>query len=339
MRWVTSTPTEAQRIQAAHTRHGTLNSSARRAALYTRQEVGELAAQCIQRIRTDERKGRTTAQDAQRAVSCVRRACEELRQRKVQKQERVQRKRPRATREVWCYMNKEMLEILADAEAGGASPRVCQSAQRQLDQGEDMGDGSIRVLRTYTFSELGRDLYEAGHVAGSREYAVGGEPFKWSCDERAMAYHGLGHECDDSAAYPRARMAMTAAGRDISATFLQHRKHIMRTAGAYLFAEADEEDRMKYMKAVTNAFDMDSALDAWTRRYGNPHGRTLRGHTVALPDGTPFSLQAYRAAQVHTTAWMAARLQSMVALIQSLRKVGSPEHTKAPRTAKSFILQ
>ena len=168
---------------------------------------------------------------------------------------------------------------------------------------------------------------------------MGDEPFKWSCDERAMAYHGLGHECDDSAAYPRARMAMTAAGRDISATFLQHRKHIMRTAGAYLFAEADEEDRMKYMKAVTNAFDMDSALDAWTRRYGNPHGRTLRGHTVALPDGTPFSLQAYRAAQVHTTAWMAARLQSMVALIQSLRKVGSPEHTKAPRTAKSFILQ
>ena len=70
------------------------------------------------------------------------------------------------------------------------------------------------MLRTYTFSELGRDLYEAGHVAGSREYAVGDEPFKWSCDERAMAYHGLGHECDDSAAWrqvqrwPRGIVAM-----------------------------------------------------------------------------------------------------------------------------------
>ena len=202
-----------------------------------------------------------------------------------------------------------------------------------------MGDGYIRVLRTYTFSELGRDLYEAGHVAGSREYAVGDEPFKWSCDERAMAYHGLGHECDDSAAYPRARMAMTAAGRDISATFLLHRKHIMRAAGAYLFAEEKEEDQLKRLKAVTNAFDMDSALDAWIHKYGNPHGRTLRGHNVTLPDGTSFSLQAYRAAQVHTTAWMAARLQSMIMLIQSLHKVGSPTHAKAPRTAKSFVLQ
>ena len=36
---------------------------------------------------------------------------------------------------------------------------------------------------------------------------------------------------------------------------------------------------------------------------------------------------------------MAARLQSMIMLIQSLHKAGSPTHAKAPRTANSFVLQ
>ena len=55
VRWVTSTPTEAQRVAASRTRHGVLNASARRKQQHTRQELGELMAQSIKRIRADER--------------------------------------------------------------------------------------------------------------------------------------------------------------------------------------------------------------------------------------------------------------------------------------------
>ena len=93
------------------------------------------------------------------------------------------------------------------------------------------------------------------------------------------------------------------------------------------------------MKAITSAYDMDSALDAWARTYGNPHGRTLRGHTVALRGGGVFSMEAYRRAQANGTAWMESRLTSMVDFIRAGRRPGSREYKKAGRTAKSYILQ
>ena len=207
-------------------------------------------------------------------------------------------------------MDTDMLWMLA--EELDVAPRVRTDARCQIREGRVMTDRSTRVLRTYAIHELGRDLYEAGHVTGGREQAVGPEPFKWDRTHRDMAYHGQGCECDDRAAFPRARMAMAPEGRQISETFLRHRKHIMRVAGAYLFAEPDEAERYQRMKTSTNGFDMDSALDAWARKYDNPYGRTLRGHKVALPDGRTFSLQDYWVAQSKTTAWMAARLPGMI---------------------------
>ena len=51
------------------------------------------------------------------------------------------------------------------------------------------------------------------------------------------------------------------------------------------------------MKATTNAYGMDAGAGIWERRFGNPHGRTLRGVTRTLSDGTRFSMEAYQKAQ------------------------------------------
>ena len=122
------------------------------------------------------------------------------------------RGRRRLTREVWCSMNANVLEALA--EGAGVNPAVARTAASDLRKGERTEDGDVvRVVRGYTFAPLGRDLYEAGHLMGCRETAVGGDPFKWNKQDRRMAFQGVGGEYDDMVAFPRARMAMMEAGR------------------------------------------------------------------------------------------------------------------------------
>ena len=44
---------------------------------------------------------------------------------------------------------------------------------------------------------------------------------------RGAALHDMGWECDDEAAYPRAKLAMVPEGREITEKFLMHREEIL----------------------------------------------------------------------------------------------------------------
>ena len=46
----------------------------------------------------------------------------------------------------------------------------------------------------------------------------------------------MGWECDDEAAYPRAKMAMVPHGKEVTEAFLLHREEIMKKVGAKLIS-------------------------------------------------------------------------------------------------------
>ena len=84
--------------------------------------------------------------------------------------------------------------------------------------------GETRLSVTYRFSQLGRDLVDAGHISGCREQAVGVDPFKLPTEIRNAAFHGMGWEMDVNAAYPRARVAMVTDGRKECQFMVDHRE-------------------------------------------------------------------------------------------------------------------
>ena len=73
---------------------------------------------------------------------------------------------------------------------------------------------------------------------------------------------------------------MTGGLGPASATFLEHMEGIMNTFSTYLFAETRSAGvRRKWMKMITNGYDMDSGVDAWQHNKklgGNPRRRSLR---------------------------------------------------------------
>ena len=78
-----------------------------------------------------------------------------------------------------------------------------------------MDEGTARLRVEYVYSQTGRDLYEAGHVTASREYARGPDPFKWPEEMRNAALHDRACGFDDTAAYARIRAAMVPDGRSV----------------------------------------------------------------------------------------------------------------------------
>jgi hypothetical protein len=338
VRWVTGAPTEADRITLSRTRHGCLNTVAGRAKRVGRAQLSRLAAECVRRVRREVREGRTTEREAGEAVARVERSRAELGVASVMRSEVADRRQRRLTREVWCSMNANVLEALA--EGAGVSPAVARTAASDLRKGERTEGGDVvRVVRGYTFAPLGRDLYEAGHLMGCRETAVGGDPFKWNKQDRRMAFQGVGGEYDDMTAFPRARMAMMEAGRAQTEVFLAHKEEILDGIGRHLWAEVEtRSERRARAKGVTSAFDMDSGIDAWKKKYGDPHGRTLRGLVIPLRGGGGFSVEGYHRALASGTKWMASRLGSMVKFIEKGAKT-QRERRKAEKTAKSYVLQ
>ena len=108
------------------------------------------------------------------------------------------------------------------------------------------GERVLRLRVQYRHSAMGRALLEAGHVTGSREYAVGIDPFTWPRELRGAAYAGRGAELDDKAAYPRAMAALTGGLGPASKKFLSEeidadgkryllRDEILLACGRYLW--------------------------------------------------------------------------------------------------------
>ena len=117
----------------------------------------------------------------------------------------------------------------------------------------------------------------------------------------------------------------------------------MGAFGAYLWAEVDDvKERRSRMKMVTNGFDMDSKLDAWAKKFGNPHNRTLKGRKEwrFTDGGASYSLEEYWREQQQGTAWMSARQADMIEMIQDYHARTARTEKKRPElTAKSYTLQ
>jgi hypothetical protein len=216
-----------------------------------------------------------------------------------------------------------------------------QSLLRQTTTDPTTGAQPLRIK--YTYSSTGRDLFEAGHVTCSREYADGEDPFKWPKHLRNAAIGYTGVTYDDNAAYPRAKMAMTPDHSRIGAMFLKHREEVYKQYGAYLFAEEPSmAERRKRVKQITNGYDMGAKLDSWATKHGNPHKRSVTHFTakVAHLGGTlRINLASYYKEQQRGAEWTEAHSSSMTELIRSLAKPDTRAHEKAGRTTQSYILQ
>ena len=102
-------------------------------------------------------------------------------------------------------------------------------------------DGTGRVRIAYKYSEKGRDLYEAGHIAGSREYAVGADPFRWPEELRTRVMAERGAEGDDASAFPRARRAMVPEDSSICDDMLEWKETISREGRSLPISRSRQE--------------------------------------------------------------------------------------------------
>ena len=381
VRGLTYSANEVERVLRARTRHGVLNTSARRKGSIRGEELERRRRRCMLEI---EGVAEEPQERRAEAKARVERAARELAQGATRRAEERERQRVKCTEVLHVPINVVALRKLAEevghedarrpAQGGsgqnvhrrGAAVKSVAEMLTQLEQAvQRTGEGEPKLdaagrweLRVaYKHCERGRDLIEAGHITGAREYAIGVDPFKWSKRVRACALEGVGVGMDDNAAYMRIRMALVDTGREICEKFLRNRECVMGAYGEKLFKEEEVKERRKRMKEITCGYDMDSGPDAWAKVHGNPHGRTIVGMKVQLCDGRckhktgecaeggEFDLNAYRAAQREGTGIMAEGAPRMLEMITEQptggtgRKDKSQCAEKSRRTLKSFLLQ
>jgi hypothetical protein len=225
-----------------------------------------------------------------------------------------------------------------EGEGHGWSQTVLDDAVELCHRVVRNTDGTGRIRLAYHYSQKGRDLFEAGHITGSREYATGADPFRWPEDLRIRVLAGRGAEGDDASAFPRARRAMVPTGRELCDTMLEWKEEIMRVAGEHLFPGASAKKQRKLMKGVINSFDMDSGLEAWRKKKGADKSKSLKGYKIPIGKGF-FSLEEYRDTQTKSTAWMAKESERMVEFLQSKVEKDTRAWKRASLTAKSYLLQ
>ena len=359
--------TEVDRILRARTRHGTLNTHAHRKNSIRGEEIRERGRRCMQEIaRGGGEQGRV--QEAERRVE---KAVRELLNPTTRRAEERERRRVKCTAVHYLPIDEKALEEVVEQKGaegvaqkregqqkGGltveeAVERLTGSAERGLDGEVMVGrDGRPMLRIEYRMCEKGRDLFEAGHVTGAREYAIGVDPFKWRKQVRHMIMRGHAVEYDDSAAFVRIRMKLVEAGREICEKFIDNRECVMGGYGERLFAEESGATRRDRMKGIVSGYDMGSGLDAWAKVHGNPHKRTLKGMRVTLCSGEckhrkgakagggEFDLEEYRKAQLAGTESMAKEMPRMLEMLRELAgEAEKRQPGKVERTLKSFRLQ
>ena len=349
VRGVTWEATEAARVERARTRHGVLNLPVRG----NRSTTLLVAAQheCERLLAQELQSQRATAECIQRALTRVRQAAKQLEDKAMQRLEVRERKAGWYTTILECPINVAALQRLkvsegarvfsADAAGTKARERTFGGAIDDLlaaANGTAAGE-TVLTLR-YRFSALGRDLVDAGHISACREQAEGADPFKLPREIRQAAFSGMGWEMDDSSAFPRARIAMFKHGRKHSQFLVDHKEDIMRKFAHYLFPDLGWPEQKRRMKSIINGIDMDSGLDAWVAKYGNPHGKSLKGKQVRLSCGMSYALEDYQRAQRQGTTELAAASPRMLAYVTEHMKPS--ERTRANKPAlrmKSYLLQ
>ena len=306
-----------------------------------RAEINKHAAEALERVSKEMREKRISRFYGIRAKERVRAAAVCLRSAATQIIEIRRRKTPDIVRQVDCDIHvaalRTYLRNRGCVRIGGGTTTERGAAERLLKEAAYVDEGTARLRVEYVYSQTGRDLYEAGHVTASREYARGPDPFKWPEEMRNAALHDRAYGFDDSAAYARIRAAMVPEGRETTTTFLTHREEIFEAFGSHLWPDEAQAVRRKRMKATTNAYDMDASAGIWERRFGNPRGRTLRGVTKTLSDGTKFSMEAYQKAQEGSTDWL--WIQAGGALWSFMKRSYQQDERKRRLRWKSYVLQ
>mmetsp|Transcript_11846 Transcript_11846/g.31132 ORF Transcript_11846/g.31132 Transcript_11846/m.31132 type:complete len:192 (+) Transcript_11846:152-727(+) len=152
---------------------------------------------------------------------------------------------------------------------GASSKKTCgQTIGTIADSCRNKVDGVASLRLNFRHSALGRDMVEAGHVTGSREYAKGVDPFKGPKDLHRAAWAKVGEGFDDASAYQRIKVALQPREATLTKVLIEHKYMIFRQYGDYLFAKEREDVRKKRMKTIINGFDMGSAETAWEKKSG-----------------------------------------------------------------------
>ena len=255
-------------------------------------------------------------------------------------QERDKRGRP--IHKVEVDIRTDMLKDALSASRDGADSRLVAKHMKEIMRtARVVTEHVVRYTIEYRHSETGRDLVDAGHVTGSRLYATGPDPFKWAAVFRDTALHGsvVG---DDGAAFPTARNAMMPPERrPISERFLANRPYILKAFGGILFPHETEKEATARMKQITTAYDMGAGADFWKKEYGDT-GVSLKGTTIHLEGGEPFSVEDYRRELERSAAWMGERAGSMLEYLRTPPVRGGRKRTGPYRPGmvlKSYILQ
>ena len=127
-------------------------------------------------------------------------------------------------------------------------------------------------------------------ITCSREYADGEDPFKWPKRLRNAAIGHISVTYDDNAAFPRAKLAMTPEHSRMGRLFLEHRPHIYEQYGAYLFREEpDASERRKWVKRITNGYDMGAKLSFFVEDKGVNCQRVASRSEASLPAASSYS--------------------------------------------------
>ena len=311
VRWVTYQPTATGRVERATTGFGALNMPVPAQPVEPsrlRQRAHMLAA----RIRREATNDTVTRGRAEIAVRKLRAAASLLTSTEAQRKEMYMSKRPRAVTAVDCDINVGGLEEYVGRLANRQERRAAEKqVHAVLAKAKAIRPGWARLRVEYRYSRVGRLLVEAGHVTGSRVYAIGVDPFKgWDKGLRGAAMHNAGWECDDEAAYVTARIAMVPEGSDITRKFVEHRSEIFRQVGAALFqGHGSEAAQRQWVKRIFAGYDNDAGLEGWARHTQGDHGGRKMGDVVVRLEGASgaqeeFRPRAYWQAQQNSTPWM-----------------------------------
>ena len=351
VRGVSYAANETRRVRLSQTRWGCLNRRATPQIIH-RKDIETLVREAREEIIEDRRREIETEEEARASIAKVSRCGVELGEKKTQQGEWKKWRSKRFTRSKECVVNANGLEqiVITHGEEtkgmrgrGGAASTWEDAVAELFAAGTPEQEGSrMRSTTWYVYSEVGRMLYEAGHVTGSREYSDTIDPFQWPEKLREAAFWGIGTELDDSSAYPRALLAMT---RDTGACaqFVREKETITREYGRLMLPDSEWAEQKKCVKQAVNAIDMDGGIDAWKAKFPASKYpkviKTLKNTSVKDSTGKDFSMEKYRETQLTATKYIEKGAKRMIECIRSVQNVGSKKWDKASLTAKSYILQ
>jgi ribonuclease HI len=344
VRWVTYQPTETGRVVRSKTDFGTLNLPTPRQQVLPGAEIRKAAAECLREIGRERDAGETGGTEAWVAQGKVQGAARRLQNAANQRRDIQARARTDTpTHELDCDIDIRGLEAYLESNggkamgAGGQTQR--QAAEKLLKTARQVDETTARIRLEYHYSETGRNLWEAGHITGSREMTRGPDPFRWPKQMREAALAAIGAEFDDKSCYPVAWRAMRGSGGQMTDMFVKNKGEVLAVGGAYLWPDASEEDQYARMKSAMNALDNDGGLSSWKKKWPSP--KTLAGKELPLQSGEKFEPSTYKKEQTATTE---AAMKDSPRALQYLQRMWANKAGKKDERArrmawKSYILQ